>query len=406
VRRISRRVSLGALGAAVLSACGRPRSLASGEGPPSATPVPMQHTNIFDVYERDGYRIIDIEASVVTWGGAAGGPRQKARLVLSPKSQEPPALTGELAGATLIRTPVVRIAVNDQAHEGIVRALGLADQLVAVGGHSSYDDAIRARVRAGAINQVGYGWHQAPTLDALLASRPDVFIARMADLTHTQHMDRVRALGVLVVPTFIDAEPTYTGRIDWIRLVGMLTGREREADALVTEIAVEVERLTALAATQPRRSLLWAWYQGGGDRWAVTQRNGDAALIRAANAEVVLSAPDDPELDVFSRLSTEQLLQGATHADVWMIRDPLSSVFTDRAVLQRFKAYRENNVFWMHGAKKPNADAWELWEMGMVRPDWLLNDIVKMAHPVLRDGSYRYFAPETWEAGHGGSGHH
>ncbi|UPT62625.1 MAG: ABC transporter substrate-binding protein [Hyphomonadaceae bacterium JAD_PAG50586_4] len=365
----------------------------------------MANARIFKVHERGSYRIVDIEASVVTWGGAAGGPPQRARLVLAPRNAEAPALTGDLAGATLIRTPVRRIAVNDQSHEAAVRALGVADRLVAVGGHASYDNAIRARVRAREIHQVGYGWHQPPTLDALVAARPDVFIARMADLTHTQHMDRVRALGIPVVPTFIDAEPNYMGRTDWVRLVGMLVGREAQAVAFVAEVESEVARLKALSAALPRRSMLWAWYQGSGDRWAVTQRNGDGALIRDANAELVLGAPDDPELDTFSRLSTEQLLEGATNADCWMIRDPLSSVYTDQNVLSRFKAYRENNVFWTHGAKNPNSDSWELWEMGMIRPDWLFGDIVKMVHPPLRDGTWRYVRPETWEAGDG-AGHH
>ena len=68
----------------------------------------------FSVVERDGYRIVDVEASIVTWGGSAGGPPQRVRLVLVPKGLEPPALTGDLAGASLIRTPVQRIAVNDQ----------------------------------------------------------------------------------------------------------------------------------------------------------------------------------------------------------------------------------------------------------------------------------------------------
>ncbi|HTU13065.1 MAG TPA: ABC transporter substrate-binding protein [Allosphingosinicella sp.] len=387
-----------------LSACGSGGPAPAGGEVAAGRPIPMAKAQTFSVVERDGYRIVEIEASVVSWGGTAGGPSQRARLVLVPRAATPPALTGDLAGATLIRTPVQRIAVNDQPHEAIVRALGLTDHLVAVGGHSSYDDGIRARVRAGQIQQVGYGWHQAPTLDALVASRPDVFLARMADLTHTQHMDRIRRLGIPVVPTFIDAEPHYMGRLDWVRLVGMLTGKEREAEAFVAEVTREVDRLKRLAAAQPRRSLLWAWYQSSGDRWSVTQRNGEAALIRDANAELVLGQPDNPELDVFSRLSTEQLLRDATNADCWMIRDPLSNPYTNREVLQRFKAYREGCVFWQPGRRNPAADAWELWEMGTIRPDWQLWDIIKMVHPQLRDGQWRYLALETGEAA-SGAGH-
>ena len=363
-------------------------------------------TQIIRVVERDGYRLVDIEASVVTWGGAAGGPPQRARLVLVPRGREPPPLTGELAEATLIRTPVQRIAVNDQPHEAMLRALGVEDRIVAVGGHNSYDDELRRRARAGEIQQIGYGWHMPPTLDALVASRPDVLVARMADLTHTQHMERVESLGIPFVPTFIDAEPHYMGRVAWVRLMGMLTGKEAEAEEFVQTVTREVDRLKALAAEQPRRSVLWAWYRSAGNRWAVTQRNSDAALIRDAGAELVLGAEDDPELDTFSDLSTERLLRDATEADCWMIRDPLSSVFDDQAVLQRFKAYRDDCVFWESGKRHPTADAWELWEMGAIRPDWQLADIMKMLHPDLRDGEWRYLAPETWKADYAGAGTH
>ncbi|MXX56873.1 MAG: ABC transporter substrate-binding protein [Gemmatimonadetes bacterium] len=378
-----------------LGACGSgvPDDPGIVEGEVVETPF----TQTFSVVERDGYRIVDIEASVVTWGGSAGGPPQRARLVLVPRSQEPPPLTGDLAGASLIRTPVRRIAVNDHPHEAMLRAIGVEDRIVAVGGHNSYDDDLRRMARAGEIQQIGYGWHMPPTLDALVAARPDVLIARMADLTHTQHMERVESLGIPVVPTFIDAEPHYMGRVAWVLLMGLLTGKEAEADAFVEMVAEEVDRLKSLAGTQPRRSVLWAWFRGGGNRWAVTQRNADAALIRDANAELVLGAEDDPELDTFSDLSTERLLRDATGADCWMIRDPLSPRFDDRDVMSRFKAYREGCVFWEPGRRHPMADTWEIWEMGEIRPDWRLADIVKMVHPGLRDGEWRYLARETWE---------
>ena len=379
-----------------LAGCGS--DVPDDPGTLAGEPLETPHTKTFRVVERGGYRIVDIEASLVAWGGAAGGPPQRARLVLVPRGQEPPPLTGDLAGASLIRTPVRRIAVNDHPHEAMLRALGVEDRIVAVGGHNSYDDDLRRMARSGEIQQIGYGFNRPPTLDALVAARPDVLVARMADLTHTQHMERVESLGIPVVPTFMDAEPHYLGRVAWVRLMGLLTGKEAEADAFVRMVAKEVDRLKALAAEQPRRSVLWAWYRSAGNRWAVTQRNADAALIRDANAELVLGAEDDPELDTTSDLSTERLLRDATNADCWKIRDPLAAVFDDRAVLQRFKAYRDGCVFWAPGKRHPAADSWEIWEMGVIRPDWLLADILKMLHPELRDGEWRYLAPETWKA--------
>ncbi len=390
--------------ALALAGCGEVAP--SPDAPEGARPVPVAHARTFTVHERDNYRIVDIEASIVAWGGAAGGPPQRTRLVLVPREAEAPALTGDLAGATLIRTPVMRIAVNDQPHEAMIRALGIADRIVAVGGHNSYDDALRQRARSGAIQQVGYGWHMPPTLDALVGSKPDVFIARQADLTHTQHIERIRSLGIPVVPTFIDAEPHYLGRTAWIELIGMLTGREAEAAAFVAEVGANVERLKQTAAAQPQRSLLWAWFKSGGNRWAVTRRNADAALVRDANAVLVLRDADNPELDSFSDLSTERLLESAVDADCWVIRDTLSTPFRNKAVLERFRAYREGCVFHQHGRKHPQADSFELYDMGAIRPDWMLEDVIKIVHPQLRDGTYRYFAPETWEGTDGGSSGH
>ncbi len=69
-----------------------------------------------------------------------------------------------------------------------------------------------------------------------------------------------------------------------------------------------------------------------------------------------------------------------------MFRDPLSTRFEDRNVLSRFKAYREDCLFREPGRPHPTADSWEVWEMGTIRPDWRLADIVKKVHPELRDG--------------------
>ena len=93
-----------------MAACGSGASDGPGAVAGEALETPFAET--FSVVERNGYRVVDIEASIITWGGSAGGPPQRARLVLVPGGLEPPALTGDLAGASLIRTPVRRTEVN------------------------------------------------------------------------------------------------------------------------------------------------------------------------------------------------------------------------------------------------------------------------------------------------------
>lgn len=354
----------------------------------------MRFARTFQVVERDGYRVVDLKAMVVNWGGNAVGEEQFQRLVLVPRDAQAPSLTGDLEGATLIRTPVMRIASNTGYHEAMTKVLGVNDRLVAVGGVKSYDDDLRARVRAGQVRQIGYGWHSPPELDALIAAKPDVLLMSMGDMKNVGAKPRIEALGIPVVPIFLDNETDYMGRVDYVRLIGLLAGKEREADAFVEMVAKNVDALKALAAAQPTHSVISAWFSGG-DRWMPTIRNADAKLLRDANGRNLFEGPDDPRRDSFNRVGTEELIARGQDADCWIMRDSHSAPFKDIATLRRFKAYREGCLFAVDGMTKLDADAYDYYEMAVIRPDLVLGDLVRMLHPALRDKPFLYIRPDT-----------
>ncbi|MEQ6335563.1 ABC transporter substrate-binding protein [Sphingobium sp. MK2] len=383
-----------ALTIAVLPACGSEQAKPpASRQDVSGREIPMRFAKTFRVVEREGYRVIDLKASVVSWGGNAVGEEQFQRLVLVPRDAPAPTLTGDLAGATLIRTPVLRIASNTGYHEAMTKVLGINNRLVAVGGVKSYDDDLRARVRRGQVRQIGYGWHSPPELDALIAAKPDVLLMSMGDMDNIGAKPRIEALGIPVVPIFLDNEADYMGRVDYVRLIGMLTGKEREADAFVAMVTKNVEALKAKAAAQPTRSVLSAWFSGG-NRWMPTIRNADAKLLRDANARNPFEATDDPRKDSFNRVSTEELIARGKDADCWIMRDSHSAPFKDVATLRRFKAYRDGCLFAADGMTKPPADAYDYYEMAVIRPDLVLGDLARMLHPALRDAPFLYIRPD------------
>ncbi len=364
------------------------------QAPRAAEPVVMNHAETFQVYERDGYRIVDLRAPLVSWGGSAQGDDRTARIVLVPKAQEPPSLTGDLEDAVIVRTPVERIAVNYGFLEAIVTALAIEDRLVAVGGVKNYNDKIRARARSGELAQLGYGWHSPPNIDPLLESDPDVFLMVLGDLGHAEHYERIKELGVPVVPIFFEAETTYMGPVDYVRLIGMMSGREAEADAFVSMVAENVEELKALVADEPRRKVLSSWYTGSG-RWMVIVRNADNAFLEDAGGINLMAQPDDIRLDDFVRIGTEVLLEEARDIDCWIIRDTHSVAFDDVSVLRNFKAWQDGCLFAGDGMAKPEADAFDIYETGIIRPDVVLGDMVRMLHPDARDEPFVYYRPDT-----------
>lgn len=388
---------VGVIFMALLSvACGdRDATLGERDAEPSgAARVELRHAKTFTVWQREGYRIVDLRAPIVSWGEAAKGSEQHARIVLLPKDSPSPALKGDLYGATVVRVPAQRIAVNYGPFEAMLTELGINDRLIAVGGVKSYNDAIRKRAHSRELAQIGYGWHSPPEIDALLGAKADLLLMSMGDLSHAEHYERIKQLGVPVVPLFIDAEPNYMGDVDYVRLVGMLTGREAQAEAFAAMVEANVEALKASAARQPPKRVLSAWFAGG-DRWMVTLRNADAALLRDAGGINPLQQPDDIRLDSFNRVGTEVLLTQARDIDCWIARDTHSAAFTEVALLAQFKAWREDCMFASDGMQKPEDDAFDYYETAAIRPDLVLGDLVRMLHAPLRDAPFRYVQPDA-----------
>ena len=385
------------LALASLAGCGAAEQASADveahQAPAGATEIPMQAAQTFRVFERDDYRIVDMRAAIVNWGGEAVGQEQFDRLVLVPKGVPAPDLTGDLADATLIRTPVMAIASNTGFHEAITKVLGINDRIVAIGGAKSYDDDVRNRALSGKIRQIGYGWHSPPHIDALIASQPDVLLMSIGDLANAGAKSRIEDLGIPVVPIFLENEPDYMGRVDYVRLIGMLTGREKQADAFAAMVADNVDAIRSQAASYPTRTLISAWFAGG-DSWKPTVRNADAKLLRDANGRNLLEMPDDRQKDSFTEISTEEMIARGAEADCWIMRDSHSAPFTQVSTLRRFKAYREGCIFAADGMVKAHVDAFDYYEMAVIRPDWLLRDLAMMLHPQMRDTPFRYIRPD------------
>lgn len=390
------RALLALLLATLLAACGETSGDDAGVGqapPDGAQPVEMAHAETFKLYERDGYHIADFNAPVVSWGGDAKGANQRARVVIVPKESEPPELTGDLEGAVLVRTPVERVAVNYGFIEAMLTELGVEDRLVAVGGVKSYNDEIRAKARSGELAQIGYGWHAPPSIDTLLGAEPDAFFMVLGDLGHAEHYERIKSLGVPVVPIFLEVEPSYMGGVDYVRLMGLLTGREAEAEAFAQRVEANVAGLRASVEGREPKQVLSAWYAGSG-RWMVTVRNAENQLLQDAGGVNPLAREDDIRLDDFMRLSSETLLAEARDVDCWIIRDSHAQAFTDTSYLENFKAWREDCLFASDASNKPEADAFDIYETGAIRPDLILADLIGMLHPDLAPREFTYIQPD------------
>lgn len=359
----------------------------------------IAHAQHFSLSEGAGYQVLEMQAAL---GGNADTARAQRRFVavLVPRSALLPTLPESLRDAVVVRTPVERFAVSTGADERMLTELGLAQRLVAVGGAKSYDDRIRERVQRKELAQVGYSWHLPPNLDVLVASKPDVFLLRLWSLELATSLERANRLGVPTLPILMDAEPTALARAEWIKVFGALAGALPAAEARFAEIEVAYRQWQQRAASQSPKAALWAYFDGA-QRWVATVRGPEAGLLRDAGARLVLGEADAPGADDLRKVGTEALLTVADQADCWIAGDIHARQLPDERTLSAFKAYRQGCFFGNFGRSKPKWDAFDWYETGVVRPDLVLRDLVKMLHPTLVSEPFEFLQPITREAAGG-----
>lgn len=395
---VLRSVVVAALVASV--ACAPPSTetpRAAPQGLAFETRIEVRHARQFSVEYRDGVVLLRVSAPLISWSRPGTAEPKREAVVLVPRGQPAPTLTGDLAGLPTIAVPAERVATNAEADDAILTAIGAADRLVAVGGLTTYDDAIRARVAGGELGQIGYTWHGTPNLEVLVSRRPDLLLMRLVNLDQADALTRVRAVGVPVVPSFQWAEPTYLGALEWVKLAGLLTGREREANAYFDRVAAEAARIAAIGKARPTRpAVLWAYY-GGGQRWIAYHKGVEESFIDDAGGRSVIAQLPQPWHDGGTVLSTEQLSALAAEADAWIIGDTHAVGETGGvdlppdAVMRLFKPWRERRLWHNYKRRKPEANAFDWYERHALRPDLVLADLLEIIHPGAVDGHDLHF---------------
>lgn len=283
-------------------------------------------------------------------------------------------------GVRDFEVPLRSVATTSTTELPPLVALGVEDTWV---GHSELDfvsaPVLRRRIESGEAREIG-----APTdLETLLALHPD---ALFADFLSRPELDRLEVAekagaGVLIVPSFLEKAPL--GRAEWVLLISMFFGREREAIDIFAGIERRYlalrERVAAETTARPRvftgGPYQNVWHVPGGRSFA-------AHILTDAGAAYVWR--DDRSAGALP-LDLEKVFEKAQDADYWIYPSHWRSLREIAAVdprLARFAAWRHSRVVAADLRLSPGG-ANDFWEEGAARPDLVLEDLVAIFHPEL-----------------------
>lgn len=306
---------------------------------------------------------------------------------LVPRDRELPA---GVSREQVIRIPVRKIICMSTTHVAMMRALG-ADSLIAgISGSSLiYDSLVLDFIRRGRIQDVGYEGNLNKELVVSLA--PDLLMAYGVADPSSGSTARLSETGVKVLYNADYLEEHPLARCEWIRLFGLLTGREEAADSIFSSVSASYLELAAkvkAGITERPGVLLGAPWE---DVWYVSPSNSYIGrLTEDAGGHYIFSDMTGPNS---VPLSVESVFRRAAGAEIWInpgTAGSLADITTADPRMASLPLFREGRV-WNNRRRMTEAGGNDYWESAVVRPDILLRDLISIIHPELMPGYVQFY---------------
>ncbi len=337
----------------------------------------------FTVSYHGNYKIVKTDGTFYQGDKNTEGDVKQDVLVLVQKGTNPPPLTADLQKAQVVFIPVETAAVNVQHSESFLRELGLEDHINAIGGLYSYDNEMRNKALTGVIGQIGYSWHSPPDIEILLERQPEVFLMTLASMEHTASLEKCRQLGIPTAAVFDWAEQDYLARAEWVKYYALFFNAEEKAEMVFQEIADRVQELKEMTSNLAKsESAMWGYYIGK-NRWLMQLTSFAGQYMRDAGLENIILKSTKPDANGVQTLETEELLMKGKDAAHWVIGDIHASPLPPKEIMASFRSWESGRLYQNLQRVDPKTNTSDWYATAIVRPDTVLADLIKLAHPEL-----------------------
>ena len=358
--------------AIALVACRRHPSDMPSEGS-AASPVTLRYAEGFTVHYEGNRKIVEVKHP---FQGSSTG----LRYVLVQRDDTVEATTDD---AVRIAVPIKSLVCTSTTHIPLLDYLGETEKLV---GFPSPDYISSSRMRQhidqGSVTDLGID--ESLNIEKLAVVDPELVMGYMLSSDYSTFRN-IEAMGIPVVinAEYLESHPL--GRAEWIKFMALFFNREHEADSLFNLIERSYLAAKAAVEEEPERPTVVsgivygdAWFLPGGNNYG-------ARLLKDAGCDYLWA--DNPSTG-FLQLSFEAVYAKAHDADLWIgVGDTpsLNALKIADNRYARFDAFKSGSVY-SYDARKGAKGGNEYLELGYLRPDIILKDLIVIGHPgVLKD---------------------
>ena len=295
------------------------------------------------------------------------------------------------------RNPLKRCVVFNTAHASLLQMLGALDAVAGVADLKYMNlPEVKRRVERGRnLSQkqgktiVDCGNSMAPDVERMALLDADAIW--LSPFENSGGYGQLEKLNIPLIECADYMETSALGRAEWMKLYGMLVGKEHEADSLFSVVEKNYLELMRKASQAPlhrkvltERLTQGTWYVPGG-------RSSMGRLLQDAGGVYAWSAD---EHSGSLPLAFETVLDRSGDAEVWVFnyigREPLTynMLSAEHHGYTQMRAFQEKRVYYVNSLRVP------YFEEVSFRPDWLLADYVRLlCYHACNPSDLRYLRP-------------
>jgi iron complex transport system substrate-binding protein len=346
----------------------------------SNTSASVRYAVGFDLVPEDGYELLHIFRHY-------NETADTLSYVLANEGVEIPEIYADLEQ---IRIPVRNIALLHSSYLSYFDFCNAKNHIKAISeGKYVFDDSIYQAIQNDDLREVGYGENL--DKEQLLALGIDLVVTVGWPNSPNKNQEMLHELGIPLLIFSDWQESTLMGRMEWVKVIAALTGKEAIANTKFKKIAGTydslkqltsgLENLPKIVCNLPYKG---SWYVPSGNSYV-------SNLLRDAGGRYLWA--DDRDKGAL-QLDFETVFATGVEADFWINPDfahSIEDIYDKDERLRDFRSTQSGNVYNSIN-RIARGEANDYWESGIVNPHLVLADIIHILHPeILPDHQLVYY---------------
>jgi len=289
----------------------------------------------------------------------------------------------------LIHIPIKSIVVTSTTHIPMLELLDVQNTLIGFP-NTEYisSEKTRALIESNQIQELGND--ASLNTEILIDLNPNLVMA-FAMSAGNKFLGTIEKAGISVIYNGDWLEETPLGRAEWIRVFGALYDLDKQADSIFKLIEKDYNQAKEIAINSKQKPTILAGVMFK-DVWNLPAgKSFVAQFLEDANTNYLWK---NSKGKGSLQLNFENVLDKGQHAEIWIAPGHYTSkeqLLNSSSHYTEFDAFTQNHLY-TFANKKGATGGVIYYELAPTRPDLVLKDIIKIAHPeLLEDYEFTFF---------------